>query len=118
MFKFDKAQYQFIEGETIELVVTKYAPLSTELTLMISSDELSVEGTFAAGIDAANNVTVSLCSSGDEIALEPDEEFSVELSLAEPNPQIILHEPIANVTIIDNDGEISNLCCVSNQLYM
>ena len=105
ILKFDKAQYQFIEGETIELVVTKYAPLDTELTFIVSHDELSVNGTFEAGIDAANTITITLFSNDDEIALEPDEEFSVELSLLDPNPQILLHEPFSNVTIIDNDGE-------------
>ena len=102
ILKFDKTQYQFIEGETIELVVTKYAPLATELTFIVSHDELSVIGTFAAG---ANAITVSFFSSDDEIALEPDEEFSIELSLVEPNPQIILHKPFANMTIIDDDSE-------------
>ena len=87
------------------MVVTKSAPLDTELTFIVSHDELSVEGTFEAGIDAANNVTVSFFSSDDEIALEPDEEFSVELFLVEPNPQIMIPKPFANVTITDDDRE-------------
>ena len=94
-----------MEGETIELVITKSAPLDTELTFIVSHDEMSENGTFETGVNAANNVTVSFFSNDDEIALEPNEEFSVKLSLVEPNPHIILYESLANVTIIDNDGE-------------
>ena len=86
-------------------MVTKSAPLDTELTFIVSRDKLSIEGTFEPGINAANNVTVSFFLRDDEIALEPDEEFSFELSLVKPNPQIILYKPFATLTIVDNDGE-------------
>jgi hypothetical protein len=45
ILRFDRAEYQFIEGEAIQLVVTKSAPLDSELTFIVSHDELSVEGT-------------------------------------------------------------------------
>ena len=86
-------------------MVTKSAPLDSELTFIVSHDELSVEGTFGTGDNATNNVTISIDSPDDEIALEPDEVFTVELSLLEPNSQIMIPKPFANVTIIDDDGE-------------
>ena len=85
-------------------MVTKSAPLDSELTFIVSHDELSVEGTFEAGVNAAN-VTISIELPDDEIALEPDEVFTITLSLVEPNAQIMIPRPFANVTIIDNDGE-------------
>ena len=105
ILRFDQAEYRFIEGETIELVVTKSAPLDSELTFIVSRDELTVDGTFEAGVNAGNNVTISIESPDDEIALEPDEVFTITLSLLEPNAQIMIPRPFANVTIIDNDGE-------------
>ena len=105
ILRFDRANYQFIEGETIEIVIQKSAPLDTELTFIVSHDELTVEGTFEPGVNAANNVTISIESPDDEIALEPDEVFTVMLALIEPNAQIMIPRPFANVTITDNDGE-------------
>ena len=86
-------------------MITKSAPLDTELTFIVVYDEMSVEGTFEAGANAPNNVTVTFDSFDDEIALEPDELLSARLFLAEPHAQIMIPRPTVNVTIIDNEGE-------------
>ena len=102
---FDRADYQFTEGEAIELVVQKSAPLGTELPVLVVYDEMTVEGTFEAGVNATNNITISVTSRDDVIALEPDEVFIVTLTLVQTNPQILIPNPLANVTITDDDGE-------------
>jgi hypothetical protein len=103
---FDRADYQFTEGEAIELVVQKSAPLGTELPVLVVYDEMTVEGTFEAGVNATNNITILIMSRDDVIALEPDEVFIVTLTLVQTNPQILIPNPLANVTVTDDDGPV------------
>ena len=102
---FDRADYQFTEGEAIEIVVQKSAPLGTELPVLVVYDKMTAEGTFEAGVNATNNITILIMSRDDVIALEPDEVFIVTLTLVQTNPQILIPNPLANVTVIDDDGE-------------
>ena len=105
--EFSSASYQFIEGETLNLVVQKSGPLDSAITFNVLSDGLSIDETrtFEAGVNAPAAITISIITLNDVIALEPDKVNTVTLTLVTPNPQIELSISQATVTEIDDDSE-------------
>ena len=105
--KFSSASYQFIEGETLNLVVQKSGTLDSAITFNVFSDGLVINETrtFEAGVDTSAAITISIITLNDLIALEPDKVNTVTLTLVTPNPQIELGISQATVTEIDDDGK-------------
>ena len=105
--EFSSASYQFIEEETLNLVVQKSGTLDSAITFNEFSDGLVINETrtFEAGVDAPAAITISIITLNDLIALEPDKVNTVTLTLVTPNPQIELGISQATVTEIDDDGK-------------
>ena len=105
--EFRSASYQFVEGETLNLVVQKSGPLDSAITFNVLSGGLSIDETrtFEAGVNAPAAITISIITLNDVIVLEPDKVNTVTLTLVTPNPQIELGISQATVTEIDDDSE-------------
>ena len=56
---------------------------------------------------AANRTMVSVILPNDEVALEPDENHVLTLSLLVPDPQIELQSYLSTLTITDDDSKYS-----------
>ena len=106
MLRFDRAEYQFMEGEPIELVIQNIGQFYSNITFLVYGEGLiNATATIEAGTPDTNITISALGFDDDSIALETDEVYTVTLSLIQPNPQIVIPTPLASVTIIDNDGE-------------
>lgn len=99
--------YEVTEGETVNLVVQKSGPVEHSIAFRVfSAGLIDQEWAFAAGAAASDTVTISI-SQDDDISLERDEirVVTLQLSLVNPDPRILVSPSQTNVTIIDNDSE-------------
>ena len=104
---FQSDAYQFMEGESVEVVVEYVGQIDRSITFRVFSDGLIDETTtIEAGSMSTTFTFVIPGFDDDAIALEPDEVFDVTLSLVEPNPQVEIAVNITTVTITDKDGEL------------
>ena len=73
---------------------------------VLSEGLISIVSTIEAGTSSVNisfNITSSI---NDDIFLEPDEVYNVSLLLIEPNPQVVITNPVTTVTIMDDDRKL------------
>ena len=103
---FKDESYQISEGTTKELVVRKSSPFDFDISFNIYADGLiERDMIFPAGVNTPDTIQIHISIMDDDIALEPNETYSVTLSLIQSNPQIELATRVTSVSIIDDDSE-------------
>ena len=103
---FDSATYQFTEGDSGILVVQKSAPLDSSIKFRVFGAGLvDINDTFGAGVDALDTIMITLNTTDNNVALEPDLVFNVSLEIISPDPQIVLNISETTVTVVDNDSK-------------
>ena len=99
--------YQFIEGESVEIVVQYLGQIDQNIIYRVFSDGfIDVTSTIEARTMNTNFTFDIPGFDDDTIALEPDVVLNVTLSLVEPNLQVEITVPLTTVTITDDDGEL------------
>ena len=109
--EFESPTYQFTEGQSVEVVITKSGVVDSEIVVNVTGGGFVVLGVFPAGSERPNNITISLELPDDNVALEPDQDIELSLSLVNPSPLVVVGLNRTTVTIVDDDGE---LLCMYN----
>ena len=104
--EFESPKYQFTEGQTVEVVITKSGVVDSEIVVNVTGGGFVVLGVFPAGSESPNNITISLELPDDNVALEPDQDIELSLSLVNPSSLVVVGLDRTTVTIVDDDGEL------------
>lgn len=104
---FPSPSYTFMEGERAEVEVNISSPFAFDIPFKLYAERLFNETlSFKASLLKRNTgIIFSFNITDDNIALEPDEHYSLELIPLKYNPQVVLTTSIVGLTIIDDDGE-------------
>ena len=108
--EFESPTYQFTEGQSVEVVITKSGVVDSEIVVNVTGGGFVVLGVFPAGSESPNNITTSLELPDDNVALEPDQDIDLSLSLVMPGPLVVVGLDRTTVTIVDDDGEHLSVC--------
>ena len=104
--RFNVSSTALVEGESAEVEVRKSGPVAFDIPFRVYAKGLIDENrTFEAGLNTPDSITVSLIITDDDIAIEPDQHYTLTLLLLEHNPQVLLTNDMANLTISDDDSE-------------
>ena len=66
---------------------------------------VDINDTFGAGVDALDTIMITLNTTDNNVALEPDLVFNVSLEIISPDPQIVLNISETTVTVVDDDSK-------------
>ena len=108
--EFESPKYQFTEGQSVEVVITKSGVVDSDIVVNVTGGGFVVLGVFPAGSESPNNITVSFALPDDNVALEPDQDIELSLSLVMPSPLVVVGLNRTTVTIVDDDGELLCVC--------
>ena len=87
----------------MELVVTKSLHCDFDIHFRVRADGLIYEDRVIQA--AANRTMISIILPNDEVALEPDENHVLTLSLLVPDLQVELQSYLSTLTITDDDSK-------------
>ena len=111
--EFESPTYQFTEGQSVEVVITKSGVVDSEIVVNVTGGGFVVLGVFPAGSESPNNITISLELPDDNVALEPDQDIELSLSLVSSSTLVVVGLDRTTVTIVDDDGKHLSVCvCV------
>ena len=89
----------------MKLNVSKSLPCDFDIFLRVHVDELIYEESILRSSE--NTTVVSVTLPDDEVALEPDENYVLTLSLLVPDSQVELGSHLSNLTITDNESKLN-----------
>jgi hypothetical protein len=102
---FEEESYTVSEGGLLELVVSKSLHCDFDIHFRVMADGLIYEDRVIQA--AANRTMISIILPNDEVALEPDENHVLTLSLLVPDLQVELQSYLSTLTITDDDNTVA-----------
>ena len=104
---FDRESYTISEGGLLKLTVSKSPPCDFDIPFQVHVDgHLYKESILGS---TKNRAEISVFTADDELALKPDKNHILTLSLVVPDPQVELSPFLSNLTIISSDSKYSIL---------
>ena len=100
---FEEESYTVTEGGFLEVVVFKSLPCDFDIHYRIRADGVIDKELILKA--AENETMISVTLPDDDVALEPDENHVLMLSLSVPDPQVELGTHISSLTITDDDSK-------------
>ena len=108
---FEYEFYKVIEDGLLEVVVFKSLPCDFDILFRVHAEGIIDEELVLKA--AENETIISVTLPDDEVALEPDENHMLILSLSVPDPQVELGTHISILTIADDDSKsVPKSCCL------
>ena len=96
----------------MKLIVSKSLPCDFDIHFQVHVDGLIYEERIFKSIE--NRTVVSVTLPDDKVALEPDENYVLTLSLVDPDPQVELGSNLSNLTVMDDESKFfKNDLCLS-----
>ena len=89
----------------MKLIVSKSLPCDFDIFFRVHVDKLIYEESILRSSE--NKTVVSIALPDNEVALEPDENYVLTLSLLVPDPQVELGSHLSNLTITDNESKLN-----------
>ena len=89
----------------MKLSVSKSLPCDFDIHFRVHVDGLIHEEQILRSSD--NKTVVSVTLPDDEVALEPDENYVLTLSLLVPDPQVELGSHLSNLTVVDDESKLT-----------
>ena len=87
-------------------MVQKSGTLDSPINFRVFSAGLvDINDTFDAGVDALDTIMITLNTTDNNVALEPDLVFNVSLEIIPPDPQVVLNISKTTVTVVDDDSK-------------
>ena len=103
----------------MKLNVSKSLPCDFDIFFRVHVDKLIYEESILKSSE--NTTVVSVTLPDDEVALEPDENYVLTLSLLVPDPQVELGSHLSNLTVMDDESNLNiflnNLCLIVVQQF-
>ena len=104
---FDRESYTINEGGLLKLTVSKSLPCDFDIPFQVHVDGHFYEESIIRS--TKNRAEISVFAADDKLALEPDKNHILTLSLAVLDPQVELSPFLSNLTIISSDSKYSIL---------
>ena len=95
----------------MKLIVSKSLPCDFDIHFQVHVDGLIYEERIFQS--AENKTVIFITLPDDEVALEPDENYVLTLSLLVPDPQVELGSHLSNLTVMDDESKFflkNDLC--------
>ena len=107
MVGFAALEYRVFEGDEFELLIQKIGRFESDITVEVFLGRLFLDIiTFPAGGPSSTNRTYTGQTFDDNIALQPNARLIYNLTLVNPDPQVVLFNPQTSVIVMDDDGEL------------
>ena len=102
---FEEESYTVTEGGVLEMVIFKSLPCDFNIHFQVRADGIIDQELVLKSPE--NETMISVTLPDDDVALEPDENHMLILSLSVPDPQVELGTHISSLTITDDDSKYS-----------
>ena len=100
---FEEEPYTVTEGGVLEMSIFKSLPCGFDIHFQVHADGI-IDQEFVLK-SPENETMISVTLPDDDVALEPDENHMLILSLSVPDPQVELGTHISILTIADDDSK-------------